>query len=75
MPINQRKKEWIDVDTGEREEEEEEERERKKREKKGKRKERIRESYLCTPVIPDYNESTVAAPRMYSSHTDCRGTS
>ena len=46
-------KKWIEVDTGEREERKRK-RKRKKREKKGKRKERIRESYLCTPIIPDY---------------------
>ena len=59
----------------------EEGKERKKRdegrgrEKREEEEGESKESYLCTLIISDYNESTTAAPRTYSSHTDCRGTS
>ncbi|MBT0984595.1 hypothetical protein KJ032_26550, partial [Salmonella enterica subsp. enterica serovar Typhimurium] len=60
-----------------RDKKEERKRDRKEEEERKERKRRgdNRESYLCTLIISDYNESTTAAPRTYSSHTDCRGTS
>ena len=50
-------------------------RERGRREKRKERERRVERVIFVLTLFQIINESTTAAPRMYSSHTDCRGTS